>query len=105
MEATVMYLTAVFALLSIGLYCIAVKRNMIRILIGIDMVFNSANLTFIYFASHRTGAGLVDPLGQSIVFMSITLGGCFIAVGLAMVVNAYKQFKMLDVRELRRLKW
>lgn len=105
MEATALYLTAVFSLFSIGLYCIAVKRNMIRILMGIEIILNSANLSFIYFASQRAELGFVDPLGQSIVIMSIILDGCIIAVGLAIVVNAYKQFKTLDVRKLRRLKW
>jgi len=37
--------------------------------------------------------------------MSIVLGGSVIAVGLAMVVNAYKHYKTLDVKELRRLRW
>ena len=37
------------ALLSIGLYCVS-KPNMIRILLGVEMVLNSANLAFIYFS-------------------------------------------------------
>jgi multicomponent Na+:H+ antiporter subunit C len=49
--------------------------------------------------------GFVDPLGQSLVFMSIVLGGCVISVGLALIVNAYKQFKTTNVRKLRRLRW
>ena len=47
----------------------------------------------------------MDPLGQSLVFMSIVTGGCVVAVGLALIVNAYKQFKTTDARELRRLRW
>jgi multisubunit Na+/H+ antiporter MnhC subunit len=49
--------------------------------------------------------GVVDPVGQSIVFMSIVTGGCVVAVGLALIVNAYKHFKTVDSRELRRLRW
>jgi len=37
--------------------------------------------------------------------MSIVIGGCVIAVGLSLVVNAYRHFKTMDVRKLRRLKW
>ncbi len=98
----IVYLSLTFALFAVGLYC-TTKRNMIRVLLGVEIVLNAGNLAFIYFASRRTG--FVDPLGQSIVFMSIILGGCVIAVGLAIVVNAYRQFKTLDVRKLRRLKW
>lgn len=101
----VVCLAAVFALFSIGVYCIAVKRNMIRILLGIEIVLNAGNLAFIYFASPYSRGGFVDPLGQSIVIMSIILGGCIVAVGLSLVVNAYRHFKTMDVRQLRRLKW
>ena len=99
------FLATIFALFSTGFYCIAVKRNMIRILLGIEIILNAGNLAFIYFASPYSGRSFVDPLGQSIVIMSIVLGGCVVAVGLSLVVNAYKHFKTLDVRELRRLKW
>ena len=102
-EAVVLGL--IFALFSTGVYCIAVKRNMIRILLGIEIMLNSGNLAFIYFASLRSGRGFIDPLGQSIVIMSIIIGGCVVAVGLSLVVNAYRHFKTMDVRKLRRLKW
>ncbi len=88
----------------IGLYCVS-RSNMIRILLGIEMILNSGNFAFIYFASQHTALGVVDPVGQSIVFMSIVTGGCVIAVGLALIVNAYAQFKTVDSRELRRLRW
>ena len=96
------FLALIFALASVGLYC-TTRRNMIRILLGIEIFLNAGNLAFVYFASLRTG--FIDPLGQSIVFMSIILGSGVIAVALSLVVNAYKQYKTLDVRKLRRLRW
>jgi NADH-quinone oxidoreductase subunit K len=98
------YLGAIFALFGIGLYCVS-KRNMIRILLGIEIILNAGNFAFIYFASQRANIGFVDPLGQSLVFMSIITGGCVVAVGLALIVNAYRQYNTTDVKELRRLKW
>jgi len=103
MDATVLIGSA-FALFAIGLYCVS-KSNMIRILLGIEMILNAGNLLFVYFSSVNTAANVVDPVGQSIVFMSIVTGGCVVAVGLALIVNAYKQFKTTDARELRRLRW
>ncbi len=50
-------------------------------------------------------AGFVDPFPQSIVMMAIVLDGSVIAVGLAIVINAYKHYGTLDVRRLMRLKW
>ena len=103
MDATI-WLGSAFALFAIGLYCVT-KRNMIRILLGVEMILNSGNFAFIYFAAQHAAIGVVDPVGQSIVFMSIITGGCVVAVGLALIVNAYKHFKTVDSRELRRLKW
>ncbi len=101
---SMIYLSAIFGLVTIGLYCVT-KRSMIRILFGIEMILNAGNLAFIFFSAQRASAGMVDPIGQSIVFMSIVLGGCVVAVGLSLIVNAYKQFKTTDARELRRLRW
>lgn len=98
------FLGAVFALISVGLYCVT-QKNMIRILLGVEMLLNAGNLALVYFAGVRSSAGFVDPLGQSLAFISIILGGSTIAVGLSLILNAYKQFKTLDVDELRRLKW
>jgi len=103
MDATI-WLGTAFALFAIGLYCVS-KSSMIRILFGIEMILNAGNLLFVYFSSANNAAGYVDPLGQSLVIMSIVTGGCIVAVGLALIVNAYKQFKTTDSRELRRLRW
>ena len=98
------WLGSAFALFAIGLYCVSTP-NMIRIILGIEMILNSGNLVFIYFASANATNGYIDPLGQSFVFMSIITGGCVVAIALALIVNAYRQFKTTDARELRRLKW
>ena len=37
--------------------------------------------------------------------VSIVTGGCVVAIALALIVNAYRQFRTIDARELRRLKW
>jgi NADH-quinone oxidoreductase subunit K len=79
------------------------KRDMVRLLIGIEILFNAANLLFILFSRQVTG--FVDPFAHSIVMMAIVLDGTVIAVGLAMVLNVYKHYKTIDIRKLRRLKW
>lgn len=103
MLAIHVYLSAVLSLFFIGLYGMAFKRNMIRILLSLEIILNAANLSFISFSARF--AGQADLLAQSLVLMSIVLGGCVVAVGLSLVLNAYKHYKTLDVRELRRLKW
>jgi len=104
MANDVVFIGSVFALICIGLYCV-MQKSMIRILLGVEMMLNAGNLALVYFASYRVSMGFVDPLGQSLAFISIVLGGSTIAIGLALIVNAYKQFKTTEVDKMRRLKW
>ncbi|MHA2315635.1 MAG: NADH-quinone oxidoreductase subunit NuoK, partial [Candidatus Hermodarchaeia archaeon] len=47
------YLAGAIALYIIGMYCLAAKRNMIRLVIGIEILMNAAHLTFIAFSAYR----------------------------------------------------
>jgi len=97
------YLVCSFVLFVIGIYCLATKRNMIKLVIGIELLVNAANLNFIVFSYHRN-PGVIDLLPQSVVFFSISIAGGLTAVILAMILNAYKHYKTLDVSSLRKLK-
>ena len=96
-------LVSVALMFVIGLGCLMVKRDMVRILIGVEILFNAANLCFVALSTQT--AGYIDPFAHSVVMMAIVLDGTVIAVGLAMVLNVYKHYKTLDIRKLRRLKW
>jgi len=97
------YLAGSIALFIIGLYCLVSKRNMIRLVIGIEILLNAAHLSFIAFSAYRS-PGFIDPLAHAIVIMSIVLAGCITAVALTIVTYAYKHYGTLDVRELKRLR-
>ena len=96
------YITFSAILFLIGVYCLATKKNMIRLVLGIEILINAANMNFIAFSAFRA-EGFIDPLAHSIVIISISLAGCVTAVALALVVYAYKHYGTLDVRKLRRL--
>lgn len=98
------YLAGAIALYVIGMYCLASKRNMIRLVIGVEILMNAAHLTFIAFSAYRA-TGYIDPLGHAIVIMSIVFSGCISAVALTIVTYAYKHYGTLDVRKLKRLRW
>jgi NADH-quinone oxidoreductase subunit K len=97
------FLAATGLMFLIGLGCLMIKRDMVRILIGIEILFNAANLNFIALSTQTLG--FVDPLAQSVVMMALVLDGTVIAVGLAMVLNIYRHYGTIDIRQLRRLKW
>lgn len=97
------FMVAVTFQFAIGLVCLMVKRDMVRLLMGVEIMFNAANLSFLGFSLQT--AGYVDPFAHSIVMMAIVLDGTVIAVGLAMTLNAYKHYRTINIRKLRRLKW
>ena len=97
------YLVFSMGLFAIGLYCLATKRNMLRMVLGIELLINAANINFVTFAAYAM-PGFVDPLGNAFACISIGLGGAVSAVALGIVVLAYRHYGTLDVTELRRLR-
>lgn len=90
------------ALFFIGFYCIVTRRNMIKTVLGIEIMTSAVNLNFMSYAS---SGGTSDPLGTSIVIVSISVGAAIVAIALSMVIAVYRKTGSVDVRELRRLKW
>jgi len=97
------YLMFTFALFIIGFYCLATKRNMIRLILGVELMTNAANFSFIVLSS-EWHVGFIDPMAHSFVIISTALVGSVTAVALTIVVYAYRHYATLDVRELRRLR-
>jgi len=93
---------AALALFFIGLYCIVTRRNMIKTVLGIEIMTSAVDLNFMSYAS---SGGASDPLGTSIVIVSISVGAAIAALALSMVIAVYRKTGSVDVRELRRLKW
>lgn len=98
------YLVCSAALFVIGLYCLIAKRNMIRLLMSLEIMVNAANINFIAFSSYGF-TGYTEPLAHAFVILSIGIGGCILAVGLAITLHAYRHYRTLDVRKLKRIRW
>jgi NADH-quinone oxidoreductase subunit K len=76
---------------------------MLRLILGIEILVNAANINFITFAAYAM-PGFVDSMGHSFASISIGLAGAVSAVALAIVVIVYRHTGTLDVEELKRLK-
>jgi NADH-quinone oxidoreductase subunit K len=76
---------------------------MLRLILGVEMLINAANINFITFAAYAV-PNFVDPMGSSFATISIGLAGAISAVAIAIIVVAYRHYGTLDVSELRRLK-
>ena len=90
-------------LIILGVYCLTSKRNMIRLILGVEIMTNGAIMALVTFAS--TPVGVIDPAILSLAILAIGIGGCIAAVGLAITIQAFRHYKTLDVRELKRLRW
>ena len=86
-------------LFAIGIYGLVVKRNAIRMLFSIEIIANAANLNLIVFARN-----LHNVQGQVFALFSIAIAAAEVAVGLGIVMIAYRLYKEIDVEEFRSLK-
>jgi NADH-quinone oxidoreductase subunit K len=87
-------------LFSLGLYCVMTRRNAIIVLMGIELILNSANINFIAFS--RYGGGKFD--GQVAAIFIIILAAAEAAIALAIVLNIYARFATVNVDEINHMK-
>ncbi len=83
-----------------GAVCMAVKRNAIGVLMGVELVLNGANVNFVAF-SRYTPLGLD---GQVIALFVIVLAAAEAAVALAITLNFYNNHATVDVDRADELK-
>ncbi|MCM8821391.1 MAG: NADH-quinone oxidoreductase subunit K [Candidatus Omnitrophica bacterium] len=94
-----MYLYCAAALVFIGLYCILMRRNMLRLLIGLEIVSKGICLLIISGGyPHRLF------LAQALVITVIVIEVCVMAIGLSLVIRAYEQSESIDIRTFSNLK-
>jgi NADH-quinone oxidoreductase subunit K len=94
------YLVASAVLVSIGLVGIITRRNVLMILLCIELMFNAANLAFVTYAS-----ALGDLGGQVVVFFIIVVAAAEVTVGLAIAIQLSRQVRTLNADEVSLLKW
>ena len=87
-------------LFSIGLAGVTTSRNVLKILLSLELLLAASNLSFVTF-SYFNG----DYQGQLIVFFVILVAAAEVAIGLAIIVLMYRHFSTIQADELRILKW
>jgi len=87
-------------LFSIGTAGVFLRRNLITILLSIEIMLNAVNLTFVAVGRFL---GTVD--GQIIVFFVITVAAAEAAVGLAIVIALFRHRETLSPDAFMSLKW
>ncbi len=110
------YIVSIIVML-IGLYAVLMKKNLIKIVVGLSLIDSGTHLLLvaigfikggtapIYSEPGLTADAMVDPVPQALVLTAIVIGVAVTAVALAMVIRIYAQHKTLDIRKIRSLKW
>ena len=101
MDSLHSYLVIAAILFSMGIYGIITRKNAVAILMGIELILNSANINFIAFNRFN---GLNNLDGHVFAIFVIVLAAAEAAVALAIVINLFKNIGSVDVTDADILK-
>ena len=94
------YLILSAIVFSIGVVGVLIRRNLIVVLMSIELMLNAVNLTFIAFARH-----LGSMAGQVAVFFVMAVAAAEAVIGLAIIISVFRQNRTLDPQNMQLLKW
>jgi NADH:ubiquinone oxidoreductase subunit K len=86
----------------LGLFAVITRRNGVAILMGIELMLNAANINLVAF-NKFVAPGAMQ--GQIFALIVITLAACEAAVGLALVLAAYRSLETIYLDEINLMKW
>jgi NADH:ubiquinone oxidoreductase subunit K len=94
----------------IGLYGALARRNVLAVLMSIELMFNSVNITLVAMAKYLAPAGLQDDIstvltGQVFAVFIITVAAAEIALGLGIVFAMYRTNETVDLSEATQLRY
>ncbi len=84
----------------VGIAGVLTRRNAIIVFMSVELMLNSANLTFVTFSSY-----LGDSIGQLFVFFVMTVAAAEAAVGLAIIIALFRNKLTVNIDEINILKW
>lgn len=93
------YLIVSAALFCIGMLAVLIRRNALIIFMGIELMLNSVNLTFVAFSRYR-----MDLDGHAVALFVMAVAAAEAAVGLAIVLNLFRHNRSVNVDEARTLR-
>lgn len=88
------------ALFGIGLIGVLVRRNVLVILMSIELMLNSANLALVVFGRYSG-----DITGQIFAFLVMVVAACEVAVGLAIIISLFRNKDTVDIDRINIMKW
>lgn len=95
-----LYMLTITILIGIGIYCLIARRNIIQLLIGIEIIAKGVTLSFILAGFFQGN----EQIAQAIVITIILIEVITAAVGMSLVVVAHRHTGSLDIKDLRKLR-
>ncbi|MGH7442333.1 MAG: NADH-quinone oxidoreductase subunit NuoK [bacterium] len=89
------------ALFCVGLYGVLTRRNVVSVLMSLELMFNAANLNFVAFNDYLHPGALS---GQMVVLFTITIAAAEATVGLALVVSIFRARRSVLLEHVDLLK-
>lgn len=95
------YLILAALLFAMGLFAVITRRHAVAVLLGLELMLNSANLNLVAFNYYLRPEVLS---GQVFALMVIALAACEAAVGLALILALYRNLRRTSPDEVEELK-
>jgi NADH:ubiquinone oxidoreductase subunit K len=86
----------------IGIYGFLTRRNLITMLMSIELILNSVNINFVAFNRYLYPQAFQ---GHFFAMIVIAIAAAEAAVGIAIIINIYRNFKSIDVEKVDQMKF
>lgn len=96
------YIILSAVLFAIGLFGVLVKRNVVTMLMGVEIIFNAVNIAFVAFSRYVVPTLLT---GQIFAIFIITVAAAEVALGLAIIIAIYRTRETVDATQIDLMKW
>jgi multisubunit Na+/H+ antiporter MnhC subunit len=87
-------------LIGIGIYCLLTMRNMVKLLIGVEIIAKGITLALVASGFARNNLLVAQSLAITVIVVDVAV----IATALAIIISINRHTKSLDVRKLTKLK-
>lgn len=96
------FLVLAAALFALGVYGLLVRRNVVMVLLAVELMLNAVNINLVAFeAAIRTS----EAVGQVFALFVITVAAAEVGIGLAIVIMIFRNRRSANIDELSLMKW
>ena len=96
------FLVLAAALFALGTYGLLVRRNIVLILLSVELMLNAVNINLVAFESMLN---TTEALGQVFAIFVITVAAAEVGIGLAIVLLIFRNRRSANVDELNLMRW